>query len=65
MATRIYVGVAATKAGAQTQLYLGNSRSAAKTAVAADVNAGTHSKGYIISNMFPGTQVAAKNPAGT
>jgi hypothetical protein len=62
---RIYVAIGETKAGAITNLYTGNSRSAAKTAAATDVNAGTHYKGTLMTNLIQGRQVAAKNPAGT
>lgn len=61
---RIWVGIGETKAGAMTQLYLGNSRTAAKAAVQTDVNAGTHSKGTLVGNMIIGRLIAAKNPAG-
>jgi hypothetical protein len=66
---RFYVGLIATKSqlGSNTPTVAtsGSSRSGAKTTVASSVNDATHSAGWLMSNLFPGRQIAAKNPAGT
>jgi hypothetical protein len=62
---RYFVGLTITKSGVVSQQLQGSSRFAVKTGTAVAVNDGTHYKGVLVSNLFPGVQVAAKNPAGT
>jgi hypothetical protein len=66
---RYYVGLIATKSQMNSNTPAiaasGSSRSGVKTTTAASVNDGTHSYGWMISNLFPGRQIAARNPAGT
>ena len=66
---RIYVGLTWTKAqivsGIPTEVYLGPSLTAAKTATQTPVNAGTASVGGVLSNTSPGMLLRGKNAAGT
>ena len=65
---RYYIGLIATKSqlGTNTPVVAasGSSRSGVKTTSASSVNDATHSAGWLMSNLFPGRQIAAKNPAG-
>src|ERR1700741_1658203 len=66
---RYYIGLIATKSqmGSNTPgvAASGSSRPGVKTTTASSVNDATHSYGWLMSNLFPGGQVVAKNPAGT
>ena len=66
---RYYIGLIATKSQMASNTPAiaasGSSRSGVKTTTASSVNDGTHSYGWLTSNLFPGRQIAAKNPAGT
>ena len=66
---RFYVGLIATKSQMASNTPVvattGASRSGAKTTTAASVSDGTHSFGWLMSNLYPGRHIAAKNPAGT
>ena len=66
---RYYIGLIATKSqmgtNTPTVAASGSSRSGVKTTTASSVNDATHSYGWLMSNLFPGRQIVAKNPAGT
>jgi len=66
---RIYVGLTYTKAqitsGAPTSVYIGPSRSAAKTAVSTPVDGATATRGTILSNLYLPNHTVRRNPAGT
>jgi hypothetical protein len=65
---RYYVGLIATKSQMASNTPAiatsGPSRFIVKGQTAASVNDATHSHGWLMSNLFPGRQIAAKNPAG-